>query len=203
MGISDNPRDCKMEEVTEPIAYSAYCSDKGEVISSYSEPYMMSIWCNGHMSEMLKLDAGVNEIRSECEVRSADGRTQYSTQHGQVDSRETSVVKMRQTGVAKIMENLRKLGEPVYGTIFGLALCLFLIVFAMLVKCIGVKKIMKFLKCTRPCLSRPGHVNNPEIPLRELEPLRQQARYAPVQVFNLSSGNRGEIVPRNERRYRY
>ncbi|MGL6006438.1 hypothetical protein, partial [Aeromonas sobria] len=61
---------------------------------------------------------------------------------------------------------------------------------------IGLAKCVQILKCNR------AHVTDPDIPLRELEPLRQQARFAPVQVFNLSSENRGAIVPRAARRYR-
>ena len=196
MGSLDSPDDCKMEKVTEPVAYSAYCGEGREVISSFSEPYALSIWCNGHMSEMLNLDKGVNEIRSDCEVRSSDGRTQYSTQHGQVESRKAVVVKLRTLGDTKIMENLKKLKDPVYGTIFGLAVCLFVVILVLILKFIGLKKFMNIMKCNRP------HAETPDIPLRELEPLRQEVRNAPFQIFNLSPENRGEIVPRTIGRYR-
>ena len=197
LGLLDSPDDCKMERVTEPVAYSAYCSDGKEVISSFLEPYTLSIWCNGHMSEMLHLEKGVSEIRTECEVRSADGRTQYSTQYGQVESRKAVVVKLRTIGDTKILENLKKLKEPVYGTILGLSVCLVVLIMLLVLKFIGLKKFMSIMKCKRP------HAETRDIPLRELEPLRQEARNAPIQqIFNLSPENRGAIVPRTVRRYR-
>ena len=197
LGVLDSPDDCKMEAVTEPIAYSAYCSEGKEVISSFAEPYTLSIWCNGHMSEMLHLEKGVSEIRSECEVRSADGRTQYSTQYGQVESRKAVVVKLRTIGDTKILENLKKLKEPVYGTILGLSVCLVVLIMLLVLKFIGLKKFMSIMKCKRP------HANSRDIPLRELEPLRQEARNAPIQqIFNLGPENRGAIVPRTIGRYR-
>ena len=196
MGLSNSPEGCRMEKVTEPIAYNAYCSEDGEVISSFSEAYTLSIWCNGHMSEVLKLDEGVSEIRSDCEVRSADGRTQYSTQHGQVESRKAIVVKLRQAGDTKVLENLKKLGEPLYGTIFGLSLSLIFVIMLLVLKCIGLQKCLSILRCKRT------HIETHDIPMREMEPLRQEARRVPFQIFNLNPTNRGEIVPRTVRRYR-
>ena len=196
MGLLDSPEGCKMEQVTEPIAYSSQCSENGEVISSFTESYTLSIWCNGHMSEMLNLDGGVNEIRSDCEVRSADGRTQYSTQYGQVESRKAVVVKLRQIGDNKILVNLKKLGEPLYGTIIGLSLSLIFVIAILVLKCIGLRKCISILRRTR------AHTETHDIPLREMEPLRQEPRNVPFQVFNLSPENRGQIVPRTARRYR-
>ena len=196
MGIKNNPEGCKMESVTEPIAYSAYCSLEGEVISSFSEPYTLSLWCNGHMSEMIKLDPGVNEIRSDCEVRSADGRTQFSTQHGQVLSRKAVVVKLRSVGDTKILENLKKIGaDPVYGAILGLSLILIFVIVILIINCIGLKKFISMMRCRR------SHTENYDIPLREMQPLRPARQSAPI-VFNLSPVNRGEIVPKTLRRYR-
>ena len=104
-------------------------------------------------------------------------------------------MKLRQVGDTKILENLKKLGDPVYGTILGLSLTLILVIVIFILKCFGLKKCVNILRCKR------SHVDTPDIPLREMEPLRQNARNVPL-IFNLNPVNRNEIVPRNVRRYR-